>query len=226
MLIITRTTQPNTPLLPALSFSGGNGGTRGRAVPPPRAPCWPWGPAPPLSAQGVLGRAAGCVLERDVTVGATWLQYFCRVRLFSSAVGHKSARQQAGGGSWSPQSGPGPPPPGLFAPSLPANLRAGRAGAARGIPVAWGRALALGGQVLAPLQVLGGGEPGAPGAAVWVGNGARSCGCWAGGPRHSSRREGQDQQGGGERLFAPPHHLRDVPKVLSDPAACAPGVHP
>lgn len=159
MLIITRTTQPNTPLLPALSFSGGDGGTRGRAVPPPRAPCWPWGPAPPLSARGVLGRAAGCVLERDVTVGATWLQYFCRVRLFSSAVGHKSARQQAGGGSWSPQSGPGPPPPGLFAPSLPANLRASRAGAARGIPVAWcGDALwHWGARSLPPCRFWGGG---------------------------------------------------------------------
>lgn len=87
--------------------------------------CSPQGPVlalgtsypPPLCAQGVLSRAAGCILEKDMTIGATWLQHFCRVRPFSSAAGHKRVWQGARGWELEPPERSWCPPQ-IFLPPL------------------------------------------------------------------------------------------------------------
>lgn len=104
--------------------------------------------------------------------------------------------RERGVGSWSPQSGPGPPPPKSFCPLSACKPHSRQSQGCAGHPgsVVWGRALGLG--VLAPLQVLGG-EPGAPGAAFWVGSGAR-------GPSAQQQEGGPGPAGFGGALLCPP----------------------
>lgn len=164
-------------------------GVPGAGLCSPQSPVLALGTStPPLCAQGVLSRAAGCVLEKDMTIGATWLQHFCRVRPFSSAAGHKRVWQGARGWELEPPERSWSPPPKSFCPLSACKPHSRQSQGCVGHPgsVVWGCALGLGARSLPPCRSWGGSlAPQELQFGLEVGHG---------GPRHSSRREGQDQQ--------------------------------